>query len=122
MAMKKKEICPYCGRKFININLHKCKLKRDAPEKAMEFKKVDIEVPIEEIKENKNEIERAREKKEVFSESDIISESHSETVRFISKFFKSGTIKLTKDKDKKVIRDLLKNPVDSFKLFVSFTS
>jgi len=115
MTIKKKETCSYCGRQFVNLNRHKCKFKPDVPEKAMEFKKVDIEEISEEVKESKAKIGRGAEKAMVSTESDIITESHSETVRFISKFFKPGTIKLTKEKDKKVIKDLLKNPVDSYK-------
>jgi signal recognition particle receptor subunit beta len=99
----------------MHLDRHKCKLKPDAPEKAIEFKKVDIEDRSEDFKVNDIGIERGPKKGMASNESDIIAESHSETVRFISKFFKPGTIKLTKEKDKKVIKDLLKSPIESYK-------
>jgi GTPase SAR1 family protein len=115
MVTTKKETCPYCGKQFMHLDRHRCKLKPDGPERALEFKKVDIGGGSEDSKESLMEIEREFKKGVVSNESDIIAESHSKTVQFISKFFKPGTIKLTKEKDKKVIRDLLKSPIESFK-------
>lgn len=115
MARKKKETCPYCGKQFVHLSRHKCKLKKSASEKAMEFEKVKIEESSKELKERKTGTEKGARKGVSTPEQDVIAETHSETVRFISKFFKSGTIKLAKEKDKKVIKDLLKNPVDSYK-------
>ena len=115
MVIKTKETCPYCGKQFMHLDRHKCKLKPDPPDKAIEFKKVDIEERSEDFKESNRSIEREAKKGEASNESDIIAETHSETIRFISKFFKPGTINLTKEKDKKVIKDLLKSPIESYK-------
>lgn len=115
MARKKKETCPYCKNQFVNLKRHKCKLKPDTPEKRIEFKKVNIKAKSDESIEINSNAKRVEKKEKISAESDIIAESHSETIRFISKFFKPGTIKLTKEKDKKVIKNLLKNPIDSLK-------
>jgi GTPase SAR1 family protein len=114
MAKKKKETCPFCGKQFVRLNRHKCKLKPKSPDKALEAKRIEIEDRSDQIKEGKKRNEHVSKRDVAYKESDIIRASHSETVRFISKFFKPGTIKLTKEKDKKIIKDLLKNPIESY--------
>lgn len=46
---------------------------------------------------------------------EIIIESDSSTVNFISKFFKPNTINIEKSKDKQILKDIFSNSIDTFK-------
>ncbi|TFF89166.1 MAG: hypothetical protein EU548_07925 [Promethearchaeota archaeon] len=83
----------------------------------------EVKVEVEEVKldqgqnrDSSKEIAQRPPKREPPQE-DLIIESHSETVKFISKFIKSEYLTLEKEKDKYVIKDALQNPIESFKFF-----
>jgi hypothetical protein len=102
----------------VYLSRHKCKKKPKSSDKGIKVEKDDTEDISDDVKEIETDVRKGSGGKRgqtASRESDIIRESHSETVRFISKFIKPGTIKLTKEKDKKIIKDLLKSPVESFK-------
>ncbi|MHA1293467.1 MAG: ADP-ribosylation factor-like protein [Promethearchaeota archaeon] len=114
MAKKKKEICPYCGRSFVYLNRHICKLKPKNKESVVEIEKVNLFKGKEQhhqILKEKMHIKPT----EIQPKEDIIVESHSNTIKFITKFFRPETIKIGKEKDKNIIRDILKLSIDAFK-------
>lgn len=57
MAKKKKEVCPYCGKSFVYLSRHKCKVK-ERIEGSEESDKSESERRIERIEERKRDFSR----------------------------------------------------------------
>ena len=53
-------------------------------------------------------------KKKKAEEEDVITESDSNTIEFILKFFKAKSLNIDKDKNQVIIKGILNNPIDSF--------
>ena len=106
MAKKEKEVCPYCGKAFVYLNRHKCKNKPDE-EQVVDIEQVKLSDDAE-TKPIEKPVQKPLKPKEIPPKEDIIVETHSETVRFLSKFIKPEAIKLEKGKDKNILRDVLK--------------
>ncbi len=92
--------------------------------KAAAKPKTDLEDDDPEEQENGDEIEdssdqpeNSEEKKEELPEPkpDIIIDTHDNVIKYISKFFKPETLSLITVADKRAIKNLLKNQLDSFK-------
>jgi len=105
----------------------KCKRKHTKGKIYNDHKKFKEEtvVDIEEIKLTKDKIKKLEKKpvpaprkvapKKVEKKEEIIVDSSSSTVNFISKFFKPGTIKVEKQKDKNILKDVFNNSIDTFR-------
>jgi len=62
MAKKKKEQCPYCGKWFVYLSRHKCKVKERM--ESQEEEKTTTERRIERIEERRKELTRSLKKQE----------------------------------------------------------
>ncbi|TFF93991.1 MAG: hypothetical protein EU544_05080 [Promethearchaeota archaeon] len=62
MAKKKKEVCPYCGKSFVYLSRHKCKVKEKV--EGLEDDKSESERRLERIQETKKAMNRNLRKNE----------------------------------------------------------
>jgi hypothetical protein len=84
MAKKEKQVCPYCGKEFVYLSRHKCKVKERMESK--EDESTQKEIRQERVKERKRELTRKLNKDEqevldiINKERDLVFEDLREMV------------------------------------------